>query len=624
MQSKTSFCNGTVLKKNLTRFAPLWLLYALCLLLVSTLMYMEDGQQFWFASRMGELIQYSALVNLFYAPAAALLLFGDLYNSRLCYGLHTLPLKRGCLYRTHILSGVLFSLIPTALVCGLAIPLLSNTCVVNGWQIGLWTFLGMNLTFLCFFGIAVVSALCVGNRFALIAMYALFNGGAYVAYFLIDTIYTPMLYGVVTPNTLAQNLTPIANLMEAACLELDNYNDLMRQFGGVEAMVANYHLLSEGWLTVGIWSAVGFGAVLLGGWMYKKRQLECAGDTMATKLLEPVFQICISICAAAFFSIFVDLFIGSGRFRFDWQYLFLGSGLVVGWFAGRMLIERTVRVFRGKNFLGLFLLAAALVLSLAATNYDVFGIESWVPRAEDVKSVTFGHSLYRGMSEELTDKADIEEVIRLQQLALEDRVENSGTHLFLDGQEITWDQRETSGREGEVEYRYSAEITVHYEMETGRTVTRKYMVWGDGEAADIVNEYLSRWEVVSNAAYYNEIAYETVYTDKELVGDIWIQVDGQPAMDCTREDIDSLLAAIMADCEARTMTQRTAFHEGHFAYANEFGETVNTRSMWIEFSGKDFKSGSFTVFADSENTLNWLKERGLLKYEVREGVGFVG
>ena len=161
MQSKTSFCNGTILKKNLTRFAPLWLLYTLGLLLISTLMYLEDGQQFWFANRMGELIQYSGLINLFYAPAVAILLFGDLYNSKLCYGLHALPMKRSCWYRTHILSGLLFSLIPTAIMCGLAIPLLTNTCVVNGWQIGAWTFLGMNLTYLCFFGIAVVS--CSAN-----------------------------------------------------------------------------------------------------------------------------------------------------------------------------------------------------------------------------------------------------------------------------------------------------------------------------------------------------------------------------------------------------------------------------------------------------------------------------
>ena len=33
MQSKTSFFNFTAFKKDLTRFAPLWGLYALCLIL---------------------------------------------------------------------------------------------------------------------------------------------------------------------------------------------------------------------------------------------------------------------------------------------------------------------------------------------------------------------------------------------------------------------------------------------------------------------------------------------------------------------------------------------------------------------------------------------------------------
>ena len=33
MRSRTSFCNGPLLRKNLARFAPLWLLYTLALLL---------------------------------------------------------------------------------------------------------------------------------------------------------------------------------------------------------------------------------------------------------------------------------------------------------------------------------------------------------------------------------------------------------------------------------------------------------------------------------------------------------------------------------------------------------------------------------------------------------------
>ena len=81
MKSKTSFFNKTVFKKNLTRFAPVMAVYTLCLILGMMILYQyneEMGRTFWFASRMGECIQVMGLVNLFFAPLCAMLLFGDL------------------------------------------------------------------------------------------------------------------------------------------------------------------------------------------------------------------------------------------------------------------------------------------------------------------------------------------------------------------------------------------------------------------------------------------------------------------------------------------------------------------------------------------------------------------
>lgn len=55
MKSKTSFFNKTVLKKNLTRFAPVMAVYTLCLILGMMMLYQineEMGRTFWFASRI--------------------------------------------------------------------------------------------------------------------------------------------------------------------------------------------------------------------------------------------------------------------------------------------------------------------------------------------------------------------------------------------------------------------------------------------------------------------------------------------------------------------------------------------------------------------------------------------
>lgn len=612
----------------MSRFAPVWLLYILCLILGMAMMYMGDSRVFWFASNMGELIQYASLINLFYAPLVAMLLFGDLFNSRMCNALHAMPLKRECWFMTNVLSGLVFSLLPTAVMCGLSVPLLMNSCVVDAQWIALWTFLGMNLSYICFFGLAVFSVFCVGNRFGMAAIYALLNGGAFVVYFLIDTIYTPMLYGVVTPTTLVENLTPIANLIENACVETDSYLDLVDIYGNrLEDMVANFWLVREGWITLILWAAVGVAFMLGGLLLYRKRKLECAGDTMAVRALEPVFMVCFAVCTAALAGVFLELFFGS-YYREKLEMVFLACGLVVGWFAARMLIERTVRVFRFKNWLGLAVLTCVLAGTLCLAYFDVFGIETWTPEAEDVKSVTFGYSTYRGMSEELTEDADIEAVIRLQQLALEDQVEEDGGYPVIDGvvqpQDVTATM--TSEEIEALEYRYTSIIYIYYEMENGRTVSRRYIIWADGEEGEIVNEYLSRWEVVKSFSFQNG---EKVTVVGEIAAEgpvkrISVWGESVPEEYCTQEDLDALLSAIQADCDARTMTQRAAFHTGRFVSVDEDGMARYDSSIWMDFYTADGSSGDFYVFPDSENTLNWLEQRGLLKWEILPDNGYLG
>lgn len=119
MKSKTSFFNKTVFKKNLTRFAPVMAVYTLCLILGMMMLYQnneEMGRTFWFASRIAGNLQLMGLVNLLFAPLCAMLLFGDLYNSRMCNALHAMPMRRETLFLTNVVSGLLFSMIPTAVM----------------------------------------------------------------------------------------------------------------------------------------------------------------------------------------------------------------------------------------------------------------------------------------------------------------------------------------------------------------------------------------------------------------------------------------------------------------------------------------------------------------------------
>ena len=129
MRSRTSCFNKTVFRKDLMRFAPVWGTYTLSLVVGILILYSNGGttKQFHFAYHMAQLVEIMAVVNLVYAPIVAQLLFGDLYSSRMCNMLHAFPLRREAWFLTHVVSGVAFSLIPTAVMAVLSFPLLADS-----------------------------------------------------------------------------------------------------------------------------------------------------------------------------------------------------------------------------------------------------------------------------------------------------------------------------------------------------------------------------------------------------------------------------------------------------------------------------------------------------------------
>ena len=125
MKLKTSFFDETVLKKNITRFAPVWGLYSAFLLMLFMVAVDLGSEGVRTASNMAETLPFMVVVNCIYAFATAQLLWGDLYSSRMCNALHALPLRREGWFLTGTAAGLLFSLIPNGvfilamlLLCG--------------------------------------------------------------------------------------------------------------------------------------------------------------------------------------------------------------------------------------------------------------------------------------------------------------------------------------------------------------------------------------------------------------------------------------------------------------------------------------------------------------------------
>ena len=276
MLSKTS-CSK-LLRKNLTRFAPLWALYSLFLMLCIAICISGNGLDYWFVASFRGMMNTMPIFSCGYAFLTANLLFGDLYTPRMCYSLHAFPVKRDILFKANVTAGILAAVVPNGIFALVCAPLLAQAPVTGAAALAWWFFLASTLGYLFFFGTAVLCAMLAGNRLGHAALYGVVSLGGGLAYFLVDTVYTPMLYGVLTPGRPFKLLSPVVYMVDR--VPLIDLTCESKRVGSILEYSGTY-TLSSGWGYMAGMAALGL--VLLGAalWLYRRRALEKAGDFLA-------------------------------------------------------------------------------------------------------------------------------------------------------------------------------------------------------------------------------------------------------------------------------------------------------------------------------------------------------
>lgn len=596
MKSKISFCNGPVFRKNMGRFAPAWLLYTVCLLL-GLLMLSGDGVQYWLSYNISMGISFMGMVNCAYGALMAILLFGDLTNTKLCNGIHALPLRRENWFVTNVLSGLCFSLIPTALMTVPAVILQTFSAMTNGWQIPLYWLLGTNLQFVFFFGLAVFCMMLSGSRVGAAVIYAIVNFAAILAYYVAEIVYVPHLPGVIAQMEPFFTYCPVAMMARLYFVQTQQVRDFDRVVsdGPDKYLIGGTFTVTENWWYLVACAAIGMVLLVLALLAYRKRKLECAGDMMATRKLEPVFLTLFALAAGSLMQLLYVAFLGYESYG---STTFLWGGLVIGWFAGLMLLRKSSQVFGLKNFLGLALLAAALGVSLLLNSMDVFGITRWVPQAEDVKSVKLGLSYMASVT--LEEPEDIEDVLRLHELAADARLEGDMGAV----------NRPVELQDGD-----GTLVEITYEMQDGSVHAREYLILIDSEAGDIARKFFSRIEAIFHG-YYNDYYGVDIYTSEDLLNlldtptGISISSAELAREELTKENAETLLRAIIADSEEGKLVPHAAFHPEPVLVDEEYDIQYWSYTLSIRFPDCEIY---LDIFSDSSHTLAWLEEMGLPK-----------
>ena len=570
MKSRTSFFNATVFKKNLTRFAPAWGLYtALLVLTVFTeCTWVERA-----GSNLLNLGETHGAFALFYAPLCTQLLFGDLlYNTRMCNALHALPLKRETWFFTNILSGYAFFLIPTLAASALAWLLMVGSYPGSMAVVPLFLLTAL-LQFTCFFGISTFASFFAGNRLAHGVVYGLLNFGSMILYGLVETLYVSMYYGVGINQDAFLRFSPIARMSEGHFLRVETIT-ITELDGAQRTLDTAVIQRGDNFTYYFIVAAVGFALILAGLWLYRRRKLESAGDFLAIRALEPVFSVVYTLSVGAFFHLISDG-------------MYLIVGLIVGWFTGRMLLERTVRVFRKKNILHGCAVIGIFLLSLVVTYLDPLGIETWIP-VNRVESVTLaeGSQYYQQYAVTLDKPWEIERVYELHQSALDEHFQGYPHEMtFEDAKKELIDQTVESD---EMDCYVSHVITYH--LTDGRTVSRYYRIWMGDEDGQFLKSVFSTPEALFG--YGEDLNRFLAENSKLRIRDTWQNWNWEVRY---QTDIEGLYRAILADCREQTMAQRWRYH----------GDS--TEVCWITLENGQ----EVTVYADAEHTLNWLRDFGI-------------
>jgi hypothetical protein len=580
-----SFFNGTVFKKDLSRFLPMCGIY----LIAGVLMTISSTGSVHYlnAQQLADSLPYLSLALCIYSLVTALLIFGELLQSRMCNAIHAFPLRREGLFLSHYAAGILIGIVPNVIIA-----LVNMMSLGSLWYVALLWLAAMAMMYLIFFSIAVFCILCSGNFFSAVGMYALVNLVALLAMRYFELFYLPMLYGLDMRESLRlvfRQFSPVSMLVDEMdwliiehapdCPVFHDPNKLSDPNKCLYIVTEYSHV----WGYLSILTPISGIFAIISLLLHRKRPLESAGEFAAFRPVELVFAFLSSVCIGdMFYHIMGETYIG------------LAIGLAVGFFGCRMLLDKSLKIFGKKTWLQLTAFCLALALSLGLTYFDVCRVENRVPKAEDVQSVTIASNW---MSE-----WELEEILAAQSKG--DPMEQAfyakpffeniryGCMTLTETQDIDAISQihrlliEEGDASTTLKYpEYKKIITILYQLKNGTSFTRYYHTALDSPAMQALKEYTNQPLFILGHKTVDEMSEHIRYA---------MVFDNVPRTRITDPELLAGLAqAPVADAAAGHL-------DGSSCLFN----------LGVQFSCNDLSENYFslTITEKAGHTLAWLRE----------------
>ena len=583
MRLKVSFCNKTILKTDITRYAPLWGGYTLMLALLTLMCIRAPGESpeyayaemvRLFSARAGHMV----FINGFYALAVVQALWGDLLTPRLCNSLHAMPVTRDGFFGAHLVSGVLFAIVPNVLVYSLAALMVPGEIAAAP----LMTLAAACLQYLFYLGAALVAVQLAGNRMGMVLAYGMLNFFSILVYWFCAQVFTPLTYGTEANVNWMANICPTVVMYRGSYFTpLEHYLDTPT------ASIYYYDGMERGrlWVPAMACALVGVGLIALAQFLYRRRKLESAGDLLAYPGLAPVFLVMNTLMVAAFIHLGVSLM----DFEAVSQYFFLPLGLIVGYVSGLMLLRRTTRVFRKRLLLPLAGILVLCALTVCGIYTDVFKVIRRVPQENQVMSVTVEpvNGNYGRKPLEVTDREKIQAILSYHRESLNGWQDQVRDALL---------QKTSCWKPGAY-----FNVRLEYKLENGRTMARRYALRRDFYSSPEFMKVMSAPEL-SLGCTEAELREKIDRAEYVMYG-MYAQDEDGSYRTVDFEDRDGLCDAMMMDSREGTLLNYSFWDE-------TYGTSQSVENLGdLSIQGgreDDYYYIWFPINENTAHTLRWL------------------
>lgn len=603
MPSKTSFCNGTELRKCLSRWWPLWVIYGVILFIMlpgvllnaHTMTPYASTEQIGYLSNVivSETQMLLPVTALCAGLLAAAAMFGYLYSPRSTGLAASLPIRRGCMFRTHLLAGLVMLLSAEAVVFGLGVLIEATRFVLVIQPLLIW--LGvLALETVVFYAIAVLCAMFTGHAVMLPCLYLLVNFVAVGFQLLIEAVLYTFVYGMSGMADLPVDwLSPLVLFMTHTHI---NNDFIARPIGGgtnADLAVRNF----SGWTNILVWFVFALLLLVCAGQLYRRRRMESAGDTVAIPVLKPILKYIVALFAGLALPVGVyNMLLNVPAYQTHLvPYLLLAIvGAALGFVISEMAIRKSLRIPR-TVWRGCAVTAAVCCLVVVGAKCDLTGYARRIPDAGQVASVQISCNGYNSTLSETENIQAVEDIHRA---------------VVSEREKITDDSSGVT----------SLQLT--YKLTNGKELMREYTLPGTSVRLTQIEQVLNSDEARTTRntpglpMTLEHITYANIAYEVESGDYVSVELTAEQALDLYEN-------AIVPDCADGMMGRAWLTDDSerqNTAYAVNISYQL---AQYAPATGENtYANVDYTPLTDSTRTLAWLRAHGiapLLEGDVKNG-----